>query len=103
MWGILALPRTRTLGGSWEVRRPFQVGFRVQGFGFSVGFTWKLRVGIGRVRHAPPDVVLMSFGRACHAQNPNCNYWVAVKELRLSYYIGETLLFTIYTHYGNLI
>ena len=31
------------------------------------------------------------------------NYWVAVKELNLSYYIGETLLFTIYTHYGNLI
>ena len=29
--------------------------------------------------------------------------WVAVKELKLSYYIGETLLFTIYTHYGNLI
>ena len=29
--------------------------------------------------------------------------WVAVKELRISYYIGETLLFTIYTHYGNLI
>ena len=25
------------------------------------------------------------------------------KELNLSYYIGETLLFTIYTHYGNLI
>ena len=24
--------------------------------------------------------------------------WVAVKELNLSYYIGETLLFTIYTH-----
>ena len=30
-------------------------------------------------------------------------YWVAVKELNSSYYIGETLLFTIYTHYGNLI
>ena len=30
-------------------------------------------------------------------------YWVAVKELKLSYYIGETLLFTIFTHYGNLI
>ena len=30
-------------------------------------------------------------------------FWVAVKELNLSYYIGETLLFTIYTHYGNLI
>ena len=29
--------------------------------------------------------------------------WVAVKELKLSYYIAETLLFTIYTHYGNLI
>ena len=29
--------------------------------------------------------------------------WVVVKELNLSYYIGETLLFTIYTHYGNLI
>ena len=25
------------------------------------------------------------------------------KEPKLSYYIGETLLFTIYTHYGNLI
>ena len=25
------------------------------------------------------------------------------KELELSYYIGETLLSTIYTHYGNLI
>ena len=30
-------------------------------------------------------------------------YWVAVRELKVSYYIGETLLFTIYTHYGNLI
>ena len=30
-------------------------------------------------------------------------YWAAVKELKLSYYIGETLLFPIYTHYGNLI
>ena len=29
--------------------------------------------------------------------------WIAVKEFKLSYYIGETLLFTIYTHYGNLI
>ena len=25
-------------------------------------------------------------------------YWVAVKELSLSYYIGETLLFTIYIY-----
>ena len=29
--------------------------------------------------------------------------WVAVKELNLSYYIGATLLFTVYTHYGNFI
>ena len=29
--------------------------------------------------------------------------WVAIKGLKLSYYIGETLLFTTYTHYGNLI
>ena len=27
--------------------------------------------------------------------------WTDAEEL--SYYIGETLLFTIYTHYGNLI
>ena len=33
----------------------------------------------------------------------SCQYWVAVKELKLSYHIGETLLVTIYTHYGNLI
>ena len=30
-------------------------------------------------------------------------FWVAVKELKLSYYIGETLLFIIHTHYGNSI
>ena len=31
--------------------------------------------------------------------------WVAVKELKFSYYIGETLFFYIYiyTNYGNLI
>ena len=28
---------------------------------------------------------------------------IGIKELKLSYYIGETLLFTIYTHYGNLV
>ena len=30
-------------------------------------------------------------------------FWGAVKELKLSYHIGETLSFTIYTQYGNLI
>ena len=34
--------------------------------------------------------------------NSTWEYWVAVKELKLSYHIGETLLFTIYAHYGNL-
>ena len=29
--------------------------------------------------------------------------WVAVKELKVSYNIGETLLFTVYTYYGSLI
>ena len=29
--------------------------------------------------------------------------WVAVKELKLTYNIGETLLFTFYTYYGNLV
>ena len=35
--------------------------------------------------------------------NMLASIWVAIKELKLSYHIGETLLFTIYTHYGNLI
>ena len=30
-------------------------------------------------------------------------FCVAVKELKLRYYVGETLLFTIYTHYRKLI
>ena len=38
-----------------------------------------------------------------HSTLPAPSVWVADKELNLSYYIGETRLFTIYTHYGNLI
>ena len=38
-----------------------------------------------------------------HRNRAGFSCWVAVKELKLSYYIGETLLFTICTHYGNLI
>ena len=30
-------------------------------------------------------------------------YWVAVKELSLSYHIGETILILMYTHHDNLI
>ena len=37
------------------------------------------------------DAVLMKY---------TSNGWVAVKELKLNYYIGETLLITFYTHYG---
>ena len=29
--------------------------------------------------------------------------WVAVKEFKLRYYIGETIVFTMHTHHGNLI
>ena len=29
-------------------------------------------------------------------------YWVAVRELTVSYYIGETVLATTYIHYGNI-
>ena len=38
-----------------------------------------------------------------HERKKHKKNWVAVKELKLSYYIGETLLFAIYTPYGNLI
>ena len=48
-------------------------------------------------RETPPKKGTRNWGTASWAS------WVAVKELKLSYYIGETLLFTIYTHYGNLI
>ena len=41
--------------------------------------------------------------RVSVAQKDYARFWVAVKELNLSYYIGETPLFTICTHYGNLI
>ena len=30
-------------------------------------------------------------------------FWVAVGDLNLSYYFGEAQLFTVYTHYGNLV
>ena len=37
---------------------------------------------------------------AMYARRCTC-VWVAVKELDLSCFIGESLLFVIYTHYGN--
>ena len=50
--------------------------------------------------NAQPDQI------SCNAALNACRTagdWVAVKELKISYHNGETLLFTIYTHYGNLI
>ena len=29
--------------------------------------------------------------------------WIAVKEFNVSYYIGETILNSIHTHYGDVI
>ena len=29
--------------------------------------------------------------------------WAAVQELHLRYFIGQTILITIYSHYGSLI
>ena len=37
---------------------------------------------------------------ATGSETPN---WVADTELKLSYYIGETLVIIIHTYYGNLI
>ena len=56
-------------------------------------------------RYAPlpayhPHISLVPIG----VPNFNTFYWVAATELKLSYYIGETLITTyMYTHYGNLI
>ena len=55
---------------------------------------------------APTTIIQHAFGVqiACSVYGLRLwIYWVAVKELKLSYYIGGTLLFTIYTHHGNLI
>ena len=57
-----------------------------------------LRLTPGRAFRSLMPKVLSAFIAICRLRD-----WVAVKELKLSYYIGETLLFTIYTHYGNLI
>ena len=59
---------------------------------------------------------MCAFARWClldirHAQEDNQSpvqeltdqNWVAVKELNISYYVGETILLTIYSPYGNLI
>ena len=65
---------------------------------------------IGKVNVLLEYVVLLGVHRilsflvmtdACFDSPRNLS-WVAVKELKLSYYIGETLLFTMYTHYGKI-
>ena len=47
---------------------------------------------------SPFDDFSDKHGIASEVPDPCCIFiWVAVKELKLSYYIGETLLFIIYT------
>ena len=65
-------------------------------YGYSGPFGEEVKAMLGR-RFAPEAPAALFY--AVHGWDLN---WVAVKELKLSYYIGETLLFTIYTHYGNL-
>ena len=52
------------------------------------GYTWDL------MRAAAPGM-LKRVSRAIRI------VWVSVQERKLRQYIGETLLFTIYTHCGN--
>ena len=89
----------RSFRVSWLRFRVLEVsvsGFRSSGLAF-----------LGWARGAREKGFKLRLGRltsrvaACELCPESC--WVAVKELKLSYYIGETLLFTICTHYGNLI
>ena len=56
-----------------------------------------------KIQHSSIYIHIYIYNPAFRSLDYGSDYWVAVKELKLSYYIGETLLFTIYTHYGNLI
>ena len=53
--------------------------------------------------HAGSDAILDDYHQHADDDSAGGDDWVAVKELKLSYYIGEILLFTLYTHHGNLI
>ena len=62
------------------------------------------KVGIGGPPAQSPRHCSARRGQtAPNTDRGNKKDWVAVKELKLSYCIGETLLFTIYTHYGDVI
>ena len=65
-------------------------GFRCRVWGQKARELLRLYLGWGRLGISVP-IPRISLAIA----------WVAVKELKLSCYLGETLLFTIYTHYGN--
>ena len=51
-----------------------------------------------KTSQGPSNVLLLFDEPRFHSTKRRRSIWVAVKELNLSYYIGETLLFTIYTH-----
>ena len=75
--------------------------------------TQRLYVGLGASQVAAlVDSIVINwlFGIRCQARfsGPRrvpCTYpnWVAVKELNLSCYVGENVLFTRYTHSDNLV
>ena len=87
--------------GTWTL------GVRLQGSGFRLVLALRafmcsspmiLGSGLG-------DVITQQLiaGKNFLSSRVTATYWVAVKELKLSYYIGEILGFATYTHYGNLV
>ena len=71
---------------------------------FEGSIFWLTAKGMGnrkKTRESPPALPKKK------ANWPTFRYWVAVKELNSSYYIGGTLCITMYicryTHYGDLV
>ena len=48
------------------------------------------------IRSRPQLLLHPAFSSPTHRKG-----WIAVKSFNLSYYVGETILITIFTHYGN--
>ena len=82
-------------------------GFRGLGFSSALNkFTIFFLISEAMSNSGQPPAVF--FAQCCldcrgSVRRDTSSDWVAVKELKLSYYIGGNLLFTVYTHSGNLI
>ena len=74
-----------------SVRLPYRWVLGPLGSGFERAF-WQLRVSIKR--EAPLQKRLSAL--------PQIKYWVAVKELQLSYHNSDTIFIPISPYYGNL-